>query len=127
VLGAAFKPHSDDIRDSPALDVARRLQADGAAVTVHDPAAAVPARRIAPQLQYADTTLEAAAGADVVLHLTEWPEFRAVDPAALADVVAQPNVVDARNCLDREAWTAAGWTYVGLGRAGRPSARVAGA
>ena len=127
VLGVAFKPHSDDIRDSPALDVARRLHADGAVVTVHDPAAAVPARRVAPQLQYADTTLEAAAGADVVLHLTEWPEFRAVDPAALADVVAQPFVVDARNCLDREAWTAAGWTYVGLGRHGRPAPRLASA
>ena len=127
VLGAAFKPHSDDIRDSPALDVARRLHADGAVVTVHDPAAAVPAQRIAPQLQYADTTLDAAADADVVLHLTEWPEFRAVDPAALADVVAQPNVLDARNCLDREAWTAAGWTYVGLGRSGRPAPRLASA
>jgi UDPglucose 6-dehydrogenase len=119
VLGAAFKPHSDDIRDSPALDVARRLDADGATVTVFDPAANGPARRIAPQLKYADSTLEAARGADVVLHLTEWPEFRAIDPAALADVVARPNVVDARNCLDREAWTAAGWTYVGLGRNGR--------
>ena len=127
VLGAAFKPHSDDIRDSPALDVARRLHADGAAVTVHDPAAAVPAQRIAPQLRYADTTLDAAAGADVVLHLTEWPEFRAVDPAALAEVVARPNVLDARNCLDRGAWTAAGWTYVGLGRAGRPAPRLASA
>jgi UDPglucose 6-dehydrogenase len=121
VLGAAFKPHSDDIRDSPALDVARRLDADGAVVTVFDPAASGPARRVAPQLRYADSTLEAATGADVVLHLTEWPEFRAIDPAALAEVVARPNVVDARNCLDRDAWTAAGWTYVGLGRAGRPA------
>ena len=126
VLGAAFKPHSDDIRDSPALDVARRLHADGARVTVHDPAAAVPAQRIAPQLQYAATTLDAAADADVVLHLTEWPEFRAIDPAALARVVARPHVLDARNCLDREAWTAAGWTYVGLGRSGRPAPRLAG-
>ena len=96
-------------------------------VTVHDPAAAVPAQRIAPQLQYAATTLDAAADADVVLHLTEWPEFRAIDPAALAQVVARPHVLDARNCLDREAWTAAGWTYVGLGRSGRPAPRLAGA
>jgi UDPglucose 6-dehydrogenase len=121
VLGAAFKPHSDDIRDSPALDVAKRLDADGAVVSVYDPAASGPARRIAPQLRYADSTLEAARGADVVLHLTEWPEFRAIDPASLAEVVAQPNVVDGRNCLDRDAWIAAGWTYVGLGRSGRPA------
>jgi UDPglucose 6-dehydrogenase len=120
VLGGAFKPHSDDIRDSPALEVAALLDAQGAAVSLYDPAAIGPARRIAPQLRYADSTLEAALGADVVLHLTEWPEFRAIDPAALAQVVAQPNVVDARNCLDRDAWTRAGWTYVGLGRSGRP-------
>ncbi len=123
VLGVAFKPHSDDIRDSPALDVARRLDAEGAIVTVHDPAAAGPASRVAPQLTFVDTTLEAATGADVVLHLTEWPEFRAVDPAALAEVVARTNVIDARNCLDRDSWAAAGWTYVGLGRSGRPAPR----
>ena len=80
-----------------------------------------PARRVHPQLRYADSTIEAAESADAVLHLTEWPEYRAVDPVALAGVVARTNVVDARNCLDREAWTAAGWTYVGLGRHGHPT------
>jgi UDPglucose 6-dehydrogenase len=120
VLGAAFKPHSDDVRDSPALDVATRLAASGATVTVYDPAATEPARRIAPDLTYAGSTIDAAADAHVVLHLTEWPEFRALDPAQLGEVVASPHVVDARNCLDREAWEAAGWTYVGLGRPGSP-------
>ncbi|MPZ96021.1 MAG: nucleotide sugar dehydrogenase [Propionibacteriales bacterium] len=116
VLGAAFKPHSDDIRDSPALSVAGELHLHGAEVSVYDPKAMDNARRIFPTLRYAESAIDACRDADVVLHLTEWPEFREVDPAVLGEVVAQRNVVDGRNCLDREAWRAAGWTYRGLGR-----------
>jgi UDPglucose 6-dehydrogenase len=116
VLGAAFKPHSDDVRDSPALNVAGRLQLQGAHVAVYDPQATENARRIFPTLEYASSAYEACRGAHVVLHLTEWPEFRKIDPSDLATVVAQPNLVDGRNCLDADAWRAAGWTYRGLGR-----------
>jgi UDPglucose 6-dehydrogenase len=116
VLGAAFKPDSDDIRDSPALDVAGRLQKLGAAVCVYDPAALDNARRLYPELDYRDSAVEAAKGADVVLHLTEWREFREMDPAVLTAVVAQRNIVDGRNALDPERWRAAGWTYRALGR-----------
>jgi UDPglucose 6-dehydrogenase len=116
VLGAAFKPDSDDIRDSPALNVAAQLQLQGAVVCVTDPAAVDNARRLWPQLDYADTPEEAAAGADAVLVLTEWRQYRELDPAAFGRVVAQKRVLDGRNALDREAWTAAGWTYRALGR-----------
>ena len=116
VLGAAFKPNSDDVRDSPALNVAGRLQLQGAHVAVYDPKANDNARKIFPTLEYADSAVEACRRADVVLHLTEWAEFRAIDPAELGEVVTQLNIVDGRNCLDVEAWRAAGWTYRGLGR-----------
>jgi UDPglucose 6-dehydrogenase len=116
VLGAAFKPNSDDVRDSPALNVAGRLQLQGAHVAVYDPQAADNARKIFPTLEYAGSAVEACRNADVVLHLTEWKEFREIDPAALGEVVSQRNIVDGRNCLDVDAWRAAGWTYRGLGR-----------
>jgi UDPglucose 6-dehydrogenase len=116
VLGAAFKPNSDDIRDSPALDVAATIQRRGAAVAVYDPEAMDNARRDYPTLGYRASTLEAARGADLVLHLTEWSEFRAMDPAALGEVVAARQIVDGRNALDPAAWRAAGWTYRALGR-----------
>ncbi|HEU0213555.1 MAG TPA: UDP-glucose/GDP-mannose dehydrogenase family protein [Jiangellaceae bacterium] len=116
VLGAAFKPNSDDVRDSPALNVAGRLQLQGAHVAVYDPRATENARRIFPTLDYAPSVYEACRGAHVVLHLTEWPEFREIDPAELAAVVERPNLVDGRNSLDADAWRAAGWTYRGLGR-----------
>jgi UDPglucose 6-dehydrogenase len=116
VLGAAFKPNSDDVRDSPALNVAGRLQLQGAHVAVYDPRATDNARKIFPTLEYAESVIEACRHADVVLHLTEWAEFRDIDPAELGEVVAQRNIVDGRNCLDVEAWRAAGWTYHGLGR-----------
>jgi UDPglucose 6-dehydrogenase len=116
VLGAAFKPNSDDVRDSPALNVAGRLQLQGAHVAVYDPRATDNARKIFPTLEYAESVVAACRNADVVLHLTEWAEFREIDPAALGEVVAQRNIVDGRNCLDVEAWRAAGWTYHGLGR-----------
>ncbi len=116
VLGAAFKPHSDDIRDSPALNVAAQIQLQGAEVVVTDPAAVDNARRSWPQLHYADTAQAAAAGADVVLLLTEWPEYRDLDPAALGAIVRTRQILDGRNALDPARWRAAGWTYRALGR-----------
>ena len=116
VLGAAFKPDSDDVRDSPALTVSGQLHLQGAEVTVYDPKARETARLMFPTLTYADSALEACRDADVVLHLTEWNEFRELDPEVVGKVVANRNVVDGRNCLDADAWRAAGWTYRGLGR-----------
>ena len=116
VLGAAFKPDSDDVRDSPALDVARRLEEAGAHVTVFDPAANLTARAVAPRLRFAANALTACRKADLVLHLTEWAEFREMDPAALGEVVAGRHIVDGRNALDPVRWRAAGWTYRALGR-----------
>jgi UDPglucose 6-dehydrogenase len=116
VLGAAFKPNSDDIRDSPALDVAAALHREGALVTVYDPEALGNARRLHPELTYATTALEAAVAADLVLHLTEWQEFRQMDPAVLGEVVAQKRILDGRNALDPHRWRDAGWTYRALGR-----------
>ena len=116
VLGAAFKPESDDVRDSPALDVAVRLHERSAHVVVTDPRALANARRKAPSLQYAETVEEAADGADAVLVLTEWRQYRELDPHRLLGVVAHPRVVDGRNALDPAAWRDAGWTYRALGR-----------
>jgi UDPglucose 6-dehydrogenase len=116
VLGVAFKPDSDDVRDSPALNVAGQLQLQGAHVSVYDPKAIDNARRVFPTLDYAASVRQACHHADVVLHLTEWAEFAALDPAELAEVVRHPVIVDGRNCLDPAAWRAAGWTYRGLGR-----------
>ncbi len=116
VLGAAFKPNSDDVRDSPALDVSKAIHLQGAEVRVYDPQANANAARIHPELTYCDSALEAASGAHVVLHLTEWKEFRTMDPAALSEVVALKRIVDGRNALDAEAWRGAGWVYRALGR-----------
>ncbi|WP_409331712.1 UDP-glucose dehydrogenase family protein [Trujillonella humicola] len=116
VLGAAFKPDSDDIRDSPALNVAAQLQLQGALVRVTDPAAVENSRRLWPQLDYADTAEEAAERADAVLVLTEWKQYRELDPVAFGEIVAQKRVLDGRNALSRTAWTEAGWTYRALGR-----------
>ena len=116
VLGASFKPNSDDVRDSPALNVAGQLQLQGAEVTIYDPRGNPNAKALFPTLGYADSAMEACAGAHLVLHLTEWPEFRELDPAVLASVVADTKVIDARNALDPAAWRAAGWTYGSLGR-----------
>ncbi|MFQ1003227.1 UDP-glucose dehydrogenase family protein [Modestobacter sp. SSW1-42] len=116
VLGAAFKPDSDDIRDSPALNVAAQLQLQGAVVRVTDPAAVENSRRLWPQLDYAATAEEAAERADAVLVLTEWKEYRDLDPAAFGEVVAQKRVLDGRNALDMDRWVAAGWSYRALGR-----------
>ncbi|PFG33179.1 UDP-glucose dehydrogenase family protein [Sanguibacter antarcticus] len=116
VLGLAFKPNSDDTRDSPALDVAASLHALGARVVATDPEAVVNARRRVPGLEYVRTAEEAAAGADVVLLLTEWQQYRDLDPTALAELVAHRRILDGRNVLDPIAWRAAGWTYRALGR-----------
>ncbi len=116
VLGVAFKPDSDDIRDSPALDVAATIHGLGATVTVYDPAALRHARRAHPELGYADSAAAAVAGADVTLLLTEWEEFREADPEVLGQAVAQRNIVDGRNALDSDRWRGAGWTYRALGR-----------
>ncbi|MGW2046675.1 UDP-glucose dehydrogenase family protein [Streptomyces sp. NPDC001858] len=115
-LGAAFKPNSDDIRDAPALDVARTLHQAGAQVTVVDPAATENARRAYPDLTYGTDVLGAAAGADVVVLLTEWSEFRQIDPHALGAVVSRRRIVDGRHALDPAQWRGAGWEYRALGR-----------
>ena len=116
VLGAAFKPNSDDVRDSPSLDVCGRLSAEGAVVSVHDPVAMPNAARSRPDLRYAASVSEAAEGADLVLHLTEWADYQAIDPAALATVVARRAIIDARCTLDASQWRAAGWSVRVLGR-----------
>jgi UDPglucose 6-dehydrogenase len=116
VLGLAFKPNSDDVRDSPSLEICDRLVAEGAVVSVHDPVAMPTAAAKRPGLAYAPSVFDAAQGADLVLHLTEWVDYQAIDPAALAQVVAQPVIIDARCCLDAPLWTAAGWTMHVLGR-----------
>ncbi len=116
VLGAAFKPNSDDIRDSPALNVAAQMRLQGGDVVVTDPHALENARRMWPDLTYVATADEACEGADVVLLLTEWPQFTGLDPAELGRHVRGRAILDGRNVLDPQAWRAAGWTYRALGR-----------
>ncbi|MET7691754.1 UDP-glucose/GDP-mannose dehydrogenase family protein [Streptomyces sp. NPDC005483] len=116
VLGAAFKPGSDDVRDSPALAVAEEARRRGARVRVHDPEAVDNARAAHPALQYALDVAKACERADVVLHLTEWSQYQELDPAALATVVRNPAMVDARNTLDVQAWHSAGWQLCAPGR-----------
>jgi UDPglucose 6-dehydrogenase len=116
VLGATFKPNSDDVRDSPALSVARRLHRTGATVTVYDPEGLVNAERELPEVRYAKALPDAVTGADLLCVLTEWEEFRNADPVALAELVAGRRVIDGRNCLDQPLWVRAGWEYRGLGR-----------
>jgi UDPglucose 6-dehydrogenase len=121
VLGAAFKPGSDDVRDSPALDVAQILHGMGAQVTVYDPVALTNARRSCPELRYATTLAEAAQHAQLVLLLTEWSEFVELRPDSLSNVVARRNIIDARNVLEPALWRAAGWNYRALGVAAGPA------
>ena len=117
VLGAAFKPDSDDVRDSPALDIAAQIHAAGANVVIFDPKANENAAKRFPALTYAASVEECLAGADIVLHLTEWKVFRALDPKALKSIVNTPIIIDGRNALDRELWKSAGWHFRALGRA----------
>jgi UDPglucose 6-dehydrogenase len=116
VLGAAFKPHTDDVRDSPALNVAAALHLRGAQVVVYDPQANGTAQRMFPTLGYADSVAEAVDGADVTIVLTEWQEFIDIDPIALGGIVNQQTVIDARNCLPATEWSKAGWTVHAMGR-----------
>jgi len=119
VLGAAFKPDSDDVRDSPALDIAAQVSAAGAEVYVFDPKANSNAKLRFPTLNYSNSVEECLSGAEIVLHLTEWKEFRALDPIKVKNLVARPNIIDGRNALDKAAWESAGWHFRGLGRATR--------
>jgi UDPglucose 6-dehydrogenase len=117
ILGAAFKPETDDVRDSPALGVAAAIHAEGATVRVHDPRALANARLACPDLEYADEPEKACEDADVVLHLTEWQQYRELDPEALLQMVRSPRVLDARNVLPAGRWRAAGWTVRSMGGA----------
>lgn len=116
VLGATFKPDSDDVRDSPSLDVAVAISNAGADVVVHDPKGLVNAERVYPHLTYQADLRQALANAELVVHGTEWREYRDIDPSDIADVVAGRIVIDARNTLDPIRWRQAGWTYRALGR-----------
>ncbi|MFJ6268589.1 UDP-glucose dehydrogenase family protein [Pseudarthrobacter oxydans] len=116
VLGAAFKPESDDVRDSPALSIAAQLQLQGAVVTVTDPKALENAARRFPELQYEADPESAVTGADALLLLTEWQEYRDLDPHLVGELVSSRHILDGRNVLDKAKWRAAGWSYRGLGR-----------
>jgi len=116
VLGAAFKPNSDDVRDSPALNVAATMHLKGALVRVHDPQAIHKAREVFPTLDYRDTIVDACQDAHVVVLATEWNEYRNLNPAELSEVVCNPILVDARNALDHEYWRESGWDIYALGR-----------
>jgi UDPglucose 6-dehydrogenase len=124
VLGAAFKPQTDDVRDSPSLAVAASLHLEGARVRVHDPEAIANAQTAFPELEYVTDVQDACADADVVLHLTDWPEYRDIDPFILCAVVRHPRLLDARNALAHDKWEAAGWTVRGLGVRGPMSSGV---
>jgi UDPglucose 6-dehydrogenase len=116
VLGAAFKPESDDVRDSPALSIAAQLRLQGAVVTVTDPKALANAAVRFPELHYEADTEKAVRRADALLLLTEWQQYCDLDPYALAASVSAPRILDGRNVLDAAKWRAAGWNYRGLGR-----------
>lgn len=116
VLGASFKPDSDDVRDSPSLAIAALLHAEGADVVVHDPKGLDNARIAYPDLAYEPHLAKALEGAELVMHLTEWREYRTALPAELRDLVANPYIVDGRNVLDVDSWVSAGWKVKALGR-----------
>jgi UDPglucose 6-dehydrogenase len=116
VLGASFKPNTDDVRDSPALAVAHKLVRAGARVSIYDPQGMDNAAKELPEAEYTSSLVAAATGADLVCVLTAWDEFRYVDPAVLGELVAGRRIIDAMNCLDMPLWTAAGWEYRGMGR-----------
>lgn len=115
VLGAAFKPNTDDVRESPALKVAMAIRSEGATVRVHDPEANDNARLAYPELEYVDEPEKTCEGSDIVLHLTEWSQYRELDPAGLRSVVRIPRILDARNVLPLSKWRAAGWIVQSMG------------
>jgi UDPglucose 6-dehydrogenase len=116
ILGAAFKPDSDDVRDSPALDIAAQIQAAGAVVIVHDPKAIANAQKRFPALQFAEDINSTLKDAEIVLHLTEWKIYREIDPVEVKSLVKSAIMIDGRNALDRELWQSAGWKFRALGR-----------
>ena len=116
IFGATFKPDSDDVRDSPSLDVAVALANAGAVVVVHDPKGTVNAERVYPTLTYSTDITKAATDADLIIHGTEWMDYREIDPRELIAVVRTPNIIDARNKLDIDMWRSAGWNIRALGR-----------
>jgi UDPglucose 6-dehydrogenase len=116
VLGVTFKPESDDVRDSPALDVAVQLKGLGAHVVATDPEGVENARLRHPQLEYTTSTEDALRDAELIVLVTEWREYRALDPVTTAQLVSNPSIIDGRNVLDPVAWRAAGWAFQGLGR-----------
>ena len=116
VLGAAFKPDSDDVRDSPALDISAQIQAAGANVTVHDPKAISNAQKRFPGLTFAEDINSTLKDAEIVLHLTEWKIYREIDPTQIKKLVKSAIMIDGRNALDRDLWRAAGWKFRALGR-----------
>ena len=115
ILGAAFKPDSDDVRDSPALDIAAQIQAAGAIVSVHDPKAIANAQKRFPALKFAESIESTFTDAEIVLHLTEWKIYRELDPVKMKSLVKNPIMIDGRNALDRSAWRKAGWKFRALG------------
>jgi UDPglucose 6-dehydrogenase len=123
LLGLAFKPDTDDIREAPALAIARRLLAEGAAVQGYDPQAAAKAQEAVPGLRLCGDPYAAAAQAEAVVLCTEWPEFAALDFARLKAAMVRPLLLDGRNALDREALTALGFEYLGIGRGPTPAPR----
>jgi UDPglucose 6-dehydrogenase len=116
VLGAAFKPNSDDVRDSPALNVAAAMHLKGAAVRVHDPQAMDNAKKLFPTLTYCAAVEDACRDADLIVLATEWAEYRRIDPDAFRSVVRRPVLLDARNALDHDFWSESGWQVYALGR-----------
>jgi UDPglucose 6-dehydrogenase len=118
ILGAAFKPDSDDIRDSPALDIALALADGGATVQLHDPVALPQVRARNLPVDAIDEVSDAFAGADLVLHLTEWQDYRELNPEKLGQSVKTKRIIDGRNVLDRDLWSKAGWKITYLGKPG---------
>ncbi|KJQ55078.1 UDP-glucose dehydrogenase family protein [Microbacterium sp. SA39] len=116
ILGVSFKPNSDDVRDSPALDVAVQLKGLGADVVATDPEGIENARRRHPQLSYVPSLRDALRDAELVVLVTEWQEYRDIDPRDASSLVARPHIIDGRNALDPVRWRASGWTYRGMGR-----------
>ncbi|MDA2984302.1 MAG: UDP-glucose/GDP-mannose dehydrogenase family protein [Actinomycetota bacterium] len=115
IFGAAFKPESDDVRDSPALDIAAQLYKAGAQILIHDPKATKNASLRNPELNFSESIEETVAGADIILHLTEWRQYREIDPKKLISHVLQAKIIDGRNALDRQKWQEAGWQIRSLG------------